>query len=584
MSAVSGWWNGQEDWVRTGPATVGAMMASSRRGREPHRSWASGHVVLAARSEPGQEGGPVVSHGAAGSVVVVVDGYVHGSRNPAQTMLDGYLAHKQAAAGRWVGAFAFAVWDGRTGELTLGRDRLGIKPLSYVLQDGGVVFASEVGALAAYPGIPLELDGAGFGALVTQLRPPGQGALRGMREVPPGTTVCFSAAGERRRRYWSLEAFTHTASIEETVGRMRVLLDEVVRDELGDADPAVLLSGGLDSSVLTGLVTEAAGRPPRTFTVSFGQTAAAIPDLPYAEEVVAFWHCDHERVTIEPDLLSQPGTLTDSLLAKDWPTPFGDKNITPYLFSRRVALRAPVALSGEGADAMFGGLGPEPGEKRELATFPWIARARAMGMPHGLGTGLLRADVLHDVGVPAYVDRLFAEALAEVPHVPGEGPVDRLGRQTDYLTATRLLEQTVLHSERMGTAAGLQLRFPFADHRLFTCLYNVPARWKSFDGREKSLLRAIGGPLVPPSVLSRRKVPYPITYDRGYKQALVQRLRALLDDSSAPVHPVLDLERAAGYVTTPRLLDRGGWLGRADVEMVLQLDAWLRHLHVRLAL
>ncbi|QDQ15181.1 asparagine synthetase B family protein [Streptomyces spectabilis] len=583
MSAVFGWWTHRGGLDRTGPAAIAAMVESSRRGG-PHRSWTSEHAVLAAGGDPAQENGPLVSRGTGSPVVVVVDGYLHGSRNPARTLLDGYLAENEVAAERWQGAFAFAVWDGRTGELVLGRDRLGIKPLSYMRQDDGVVFASEAGALAAHPDVPVELDGAGLSALLTQLRRPGHGTLRGMREVPPGTTVRFSAAGERRRRYWSLEAFPHTESREETIGQVRKLLDEVVHDDLGDADPAVLLSGGLDSSVLTGLVAEAVGRPPRTFTVSFGGTASAVPDLPYAEEVVRFWRCDHERVTIEPDLLSQPGTLTESLLAKDWPTPFGDKNITPYLFSRHVGSRTPIALSGEGADAMFGGLGPEADEKQVLTTFPWIARARAMGMPHGLGTGLLQAEVLRDIDIAEHVESRFAEALEEVPQVPGEDPVDRLGRQTDYLTATRLLEQTVLHSERMSAAAGLELRFPFADHRLFTLLYNVPARWKSFDGREKSLLRALGAPLVPPSVLSRRKVPYPITYDRGYKQALVERLRTLLNDPSAPVYTLLDREHAKRYVTTPRLLDRGGWLGRADVEMVLQLDAWLRHLRVRLAL
>ncbi|WP_172381182.1 asparagine synthetase B [Streptomyces sp. MNP-20] len=583
MSAIFGWWTHRGGLEQTGPAAVAAMAESSRRGG-PHRSWASGHAVLAAGGEPARENGPLESRGTGNPVVVVVDGYLHGSRDPARTLLDGYLAENEVAAERWRGAFAFAVWDGRTGELLLGRDRLGIKPLSYVRQDDGVVFASEVGALAAHPGVPRELDATGLSALLTQLRRPGHGTLRGMREVPPGATVRFSATGERRRRYWSLEAFPHTESRDETIRQVRTLLDEVVHDDLEGADPAVLLSGGLDSSVLTGLVAESVGRPPRTFTVSFGGTASAVPDLPYAEEVVRFWHCDHERVTIEPDLLSQPATLTDSLLAKDWPTPFGDKNITPYLFSRHVGRRTPIALSGEGADAMFGGLGPEADAKRVLTTFPWIARARAMGMPHGLGTGLLRADVLQDIDIAGYVDDCFAEALEEVPSVPGEDPVDRLGRQTDYLTATRLLEQTVLHSERMGSAAGLQLRFPFADHRLFTLLYNVPARWKSFDGREKSLLRALGAPLVPPSVLSRRKVPYPITYDRGYKQALVERLRTLLDDPSAPTYALLDREHAQRYVTTPRLLDRGGWLGRADVEMVLQLDAWLRYLRVRLAL
>ena len=150
--------------------------------------------------------------------------------------------------------------------------------------------------------------------------------------------------------------------------------------------------------------------------------------------------------------------------------------------------------------------------------------------------------------------------------------------------ATRLAEQAVNHSERLGAAAGLQIRFPFTDHRLFSYLYNVPPHLKRFDGREKSLLRAIARDLVPPSVLTRAKVPYPITYDAHYKASLVTRLRTLLDDATAPVRPLIDLPRAANVVENHRLLDRGGWFGRADVEMVLQLDGWLRRLRVRINL
>lgn len=584
MSVIFGWWTEQRDLQQSGAEAVAAMVEGSHRGQGPHRWWAAKHVVLATRGRPGQDTHPLVAKDSGGPIVVVVDGAMHGTENPAEEVLAGYLSADERATERWEGAFAFAIWDGRSGELILGRDRLGIKPLSYLSQDGGVIFASEVAAVAAHPDVVPELDGYGLISLLTQLRRPGQGALRGMREVPPGSTVRFSAGGERPNRYWSLDAFPHTLPINSTIEQIRALLDEAVRADLRAADPAVLLSGGLDSSVLTGLVAEATGRPPRTFTVTFGRTASAVPDLPYAEEVARLWACAHERVTIEPQRLSEPDTLADTSRIKDYPTPFGDKNITPYLFSRYVGQRTPVALSGEGADAMFGGLGPNPGEHQALTTFPWIARARAMGMPHGLGTGLFRTDLLHDVDVAGNVDVLFAEALAEVPHVAGESPIDRLGRQADYLTATRLLEQTVYHSERLSTAAGLQLRFPFADHRVFTYLYNVPARWKAFDGREKSLLRAAGRSVVPSSVLTRRKVPYPITYDRTYKAAIVDRLRELLDDSTAPVHQMIDRERAAQYLTKPRLLDRGGWLGRADVEMVLQLDSWLRHLDVRIAL
>ncbi|WP_406175047.1 asparagine synthase-related protein [Streptomyces sp. NBC_00996] len=142
----------------------------------------------------------------------------------------------------------------------------------------------------------------------------------------------------------------------------------------------------------------------------------------------------------------------------------------------------------------------------------------------------------------------------------------------------------MLHSERLGTAAGLQVRFPFTDHRLLSALFNVPAAMKSFDGREKSLLRALGRDVVPPSVLTRTKVPYPITYGSQYKAGLLDRLRELLDDSTAPARPLVDLPAIRRMTEDPALLDRGGWLGRADAEMVLQLDAWMRRLAVRIRL
>ncbi|MFD9736293.1 asparagine synthetase B family protein [Umezawaea sp. NPDC059074] len=519
-------------------------------------------------------------------VVVAFDGYLHGvaSGSEADVVLRDHLRWGEAAAERWEGAFAFAIWDGRTGELVLGRDRMGVKPLSFAVLDEGVVFASELAVLAVHPSVVPELDGRGLNALITQVRGPGLGVLRGVREVRPGTTVRFSRTGERHRRYWSLEAHPHDKSTADTVACVRELLVRIVADNLDDADPAVLLSGGTDSSVLTGLVAGALGRSPHTFTVTFGKGAAAVVDLPHAEEVARFWGTAHRTVVVEPVELSDPGTLNSALLAKDHPTPFGDKNITPYLFSRVVAARTSDALSGEGADALFGGLGPSPAPDRVLTTFPWIERARSFDARYGLGGGLFRQDLLRDTDIAGYLADRFDDAMAEVPRLAGESPVDRLGREVDYLTVTRLLEQTVHHSERLSTAAGLRLRFPFADHRLFSFLYDVPPRVKAFDGREKSLLRAAGRDLVPPSVLRRPKVPYPITYDKGYKAGLVVRLRALLDDSSAAVHDLLDLSSVVRYVENPRLLDRGGWLGRADVEMALQLNDWIQCLGVRVRL
>ncbi|MFE9426429.1 asparagine synthetase B family protein [Kitasatospora sp. NPDC006697] len=604
MSGITGWVDAVRD-LRDADLIAGRLTADlAVRGRRGDGSWHGPHAMLAQRTDAAWRGSarPAESRAPDGTLlaVAVCDGYLHdpdalwsalapgrpaGPDGPsaAELVLHAYLRWGAACPERLAGSFAFAVWDQRTGELLLARDRFGLKPLSYAPTEHGAVFSSDLAALAAHPLVTPEIDADGLCALLSQLRRPGHSALRGVREVPPGHTVRLGPDGERVRRYWALEARPHELDLEQTVRRVRELLDQVVADELRGVEPAVLLSGGLDSSVLTGLAATAAGAPPRAFTVAFGDTAAALLDRPYAQEVARFWQSAHQEVTVRPEQLSDPVTLAAVLAAKDYPSPFGDKNITPFLFSRQVAGQVPVVLSGEAADTVFGSLGGKVDEGHEFTTFPWIERARSWGQDHGMGTALFDRELLRGVDLDGYGDRLFRQARAEVPTLPGDSRVDRLGRQADHLTIHWLLEHAVHHSERLAAAAGLQVRFPFLDHRLVSFLYNVPVAMKWFDGHGKSLLRANAKGLVPESVLSRPKVPYPITYADSYKSALTGRIRALLDDSAAPVRPLVDLAGLRQVAADPALLDRGGWYGRANVEMVLQLDAWLRRLRVRVS-
>ncbi|MDH6115460.1 asparagine synthase (glutamine-hydrolyzing) [Kitasatospora sp. MAP12-15] len=604
MSGITGWVDSVRDLRDADAATARLTADLVARGGSGTGMWHSRHAVLAQRVDAAWTGSrepACVRQDGRPAAVAVCDGYLHNARelwsavgpgetaapegpSVAEVVLHAYLRWGAAAAQRLEGSFAFAVWDARGRELVLGRDRFGVKPLSYLPTEHGAVFSSDVAALAAHPLAAPEIDAEGLCALLTQLRSPGRGTLRGMREVPPGHTVHLTPEGETSRRYWVLEARPHELDLAQTIQQVRGLLDDAVAGELHGTEPAVLLSGGLDSSVLTGLAASASGTAPRTFTVAFGDTAAAVPDRPFAQDVVRFWNCRHEEVTVRPEELSDPVTLATVLAAKDYPSPFGDKNITPFLFSRRVAGHVPVALSGEAADTVFGSMGGRIDDDREFTAFPWIERTRTWGLEHGIGTALFDAELLRGVDVGGYCDRLFREASAEVPQLPGDSRQDRLGRQSDYLITTRLLEQAAHHSERLGATAGLQVRFPFLDHRLVSFLYNVPVHMKWFDGRGKSLLRTIAKDLVPESVLTRAKVPYPITYADSYKSALVQRLQTLLDDSTAPVRPLIDVAGVRQVVADPALLDRGGWYGRANVEMVLQVDAWLRRLRVRVSI
>ncbi|MEW1656762.1 asparagine synthase (glutamine-hydrolyzing) [Streptomyces sp. NPDC093707] len=613
MSGIAGWWDHQRDLTDEGFAVAAMTARLAARGRHGEGRWSERRLALGLRADGGDR------QAAAGPEVVMADGRTlgavvfdgaltnaaevraalaaagrpAGTRSDAGTVLHAVLAWGSGAAERLAGLFAFAAWDARSGELLLCRDRLGVKPLSYArLPGGGLAFASELAALLEHPLVPAELDLPGLCAVLSQVRAAGRSVLRGVHEVRPGHVVCVRADGVTERRYWGFEPRPHEEDLDGTVRTVRGLLEEAIDRDCGaggpdgPAVPAVLLSGGLDSSALAGVAAALRGGPPRTFTVDFGgDRAVPAPDRPFAEDVVRYLGSRHQDVLIAPGTLTDPVAEAAVLAARDAPNPFGDKNLTPYLFYRRVAERERVALSGEGADAVFGGPAgagePDGGPGR---TFPWIERARRLGMADGIGNGLFDAELLHQADLRGHCAARYEEARAEVPHLAGACDDDRRARETSYLTLTRLSEQTLQHSERLAAAAGLEVRFPFADHRLVDYLYNVPWRLKSCHGQEKDLLRVAARDVLPESVLTRRKVPFPIAYHPAYKQRLTDRLRALLADGSAPVRPLLDLSAARRVAEEPRLLDRGGWLGRADVESVLQLDAWLRRLPVRLVL
>ncbi|MFE0524944.1 asparagine synthetase B family protein [Streptomyces sp. NPDC058954] len=601
MAGIAGWTDRERDLTeeRVALARMGAQLVM--RARRDGAEWAGRRAGLVQRTDPAWRGSPapaeVREHGRT-IAVAVCDGYLRnatdlwnalggaglpGSEPPSvsEILVRGYLRWGVAMAERLEGLYAFAIWDERTGELLLGRDRIGIKPLSYALTGEGVVFASDVSVLAAHPLLTPEADADALCALFTLMREESRGALRGVREVPPACVLTFSGRRVRAHRYWQLEAHEHSMDLEATTKEADRLLRASVTADFAGHEPAVLLSGGLDSSVLTGLVATGTGARPVTSTVAFAHTTSRIPDRPFVEDVVRFWDCDHHDVVVGVDQVCDPVVLADVLAAKDYPSPWGDKNVTPYLMSRTLGGRSPVALSGEAADTMFGGLYGSLDDVGELNTFPWLEQARRFGVAHGIGTGLLDAELLRSLDVDGYLERVFRESVARVPVLPSDSPARRTVRRIDFLTVTRLLEQTMLHTERLGAAAGVEMRFPFADHALYTFMYNVPVPMKFTGGRTKSILRDLAADLVPPSVLDRKKSTFPALYDVRYKESVLHRLRALLDDSSAPVHAMVDKRAAARVVDDPRLLDRGGWFGRADVEMLFQLDAWLRRLRVR---
>ncbi|WP_433206055.1 asparagine synthase (glutamine-hydrolyzing) [Dactylosporangium sp. CS-047395] len=528
-------------------------------------------------------------------------GHVFRTDSDTEVMLHAYLEWGEDFVDRLNGMYAFGVWDVRREQLVLVRDRMGVKPLFYYTGvPGTVLFASEPKGVFAHPLAEAVVDAGGLRELLAFVKTPGHGIYRDLHEVVPGSLVRVDAEGLHHRQYWRPSYEEHRDDLDTTISTVRELLDDIVaRQTIADVPLCALLSGGLDSSAITALSQAAlSGRgegPLRSFAVDFvGQTEhfrpdpmRSTPDTPFVHDVVKHLSVDHEDIVLDAATLMDPLSRSAVVTAMDQPTFGGDLYTSLYLLFRSVREHSTVALSGEAADEVFGGYAwfHQPAVI-ERANFPWLAVFAPEDLPGNdlagdLSGGALDRDVLDSLRMAEYRDAAYRTAIAEVDHGDDPDPRNRRMREISYLHLTRFVQILLDRKDRMSMAHGLEVRVPFCDHRLVQYVYNTPWSMKTFDGREKSLLRAAAADALPASVVSRVKSPYPSTQDENYERALREALLSVTIDS--PAADLLDPAKVAALASAPYEHD-GFAPVRRQIEQCLALDLWLRHNSVRLEL
>ncbi|KUN82835.1 asparagine synthase (glutamine-hydrolyzing) [Streptomyces griseoruber] len=527
-------------------------------------------------------------------------GHEFRTESDTEVVLHAYLEWGAGFAERLTGIYAMAVWDPRTEELLLVRDRMGVKPLYYWPTPDGVLFGSEPKAILAHPDTEAVVDAEGLREIFGIVKTPGHAVFRGMYEVKPGTLLRFSRSGQEETRYWRLTARPHTDDLDTTIGRVRSLLEDIVAEQLvADVTVGTLLSGGLDSSAVTALAARATaegaddGGSPRVlaFSVDFkghgerfrSNVQWTDPDTPFAIEVARHVGAEHVVVELDnADVLDQD--VRDRVLrAQDLPVSTGDMEYSLLVLCRALKERMTVALSGEAADELFGGYTwfHDP-QAVEAETFPWHHPFEKAG-----GIGALRTIGLWGrLGLTEYVKRRYAEALEEVPRLAGDDRREERMRELTYLNLTRWENFLLDRKDRISMATALEVRVPFTDHRLVEYVYNAPWAMKSFDGREKSLLRAAMRGVLPDSVLDRKKNPYPSTQDAAYEEAVRERVRAAVAEDDAPVLKLASREEIGRLLDAPEgTYSMGGpWSARAVLERLVEFNNWVRLHDVRVDL
>jgi asparagine synthase (glutamine-hydrolysing) len=603
MCGITGWVSFDRDLTAEATTLHAMTETMACRGPDDRGTWtqgpaALGHRRLAIIDLPGGRQ-PMSVDTPEGTVALVYSGEAYnftelrrelqgrGHRfttdSDTEVVLHGYLEWGDAVAERLNGMYAFAVWDGRHDKLVMIRDRMGIKPFYYHPTPDGVLFGSEPKAILANPLARRRVTLDGLRELFVMVKTPGHAIWDGMREVEPGTVVTVDRSGLSTRVYWQLQTRAHTDDRDTTIATVRSLLDDIVRRQLvADVPRCTLLSGGLDSSAMTALAARqlaAQGEKVRSFAVDFvGQTDNFVadelrgtPDTPFVHDVAELAGTDHQDIVLDAQSLADPAVREQVIRARDLPAGLGDMDASLLLLFRAIREKSTVALSGESADEVFGGyLQFFDEEARRADTFPWLA---TMGRHFGEDAGVLRPDLSKSLDLESYIADGYRTAVAGIERLDGESDFEYRMRQMSHLHLTRFVRALLDRKDRMSMAVGLEVRVPFCDHRLVEYVYNAPWALKSFDGREKSLLREAAADVLPRSVYERVKSPYPSTQDPQYARALQDQARELL---AQPAHPVFDLvDRDRLRRAAEREAPVSTQAARRGLERALDLAQWL---------
>ncbi len=600
MCGITGWVGYSRD-LRQERRTIDAMTETMAcRGPDASGIWtdqnaALGHRRLAVIDLPGGTQ-PMAIPTPAGDVAMVYSGEAYNftelrgelqqaghkftTSSDTEVVLRGYLQWGDAVADRLNGMYAFAIWDSRDRKLVMIRDRMGIKPFYFYRTSDGVLFGSEPKAILANPLAKRVVGVDGLRELFVPVKTPKQAIWQGMAEVEPGTIVTVDDRGIRERTYWRLESKLHTDDRDTTVARVRELLDDIVRRQLvADVPECVLLSGGLDSSAITALSARELSEPVRTFAVDFVDQAENFKpsemrqtmDTPYVHDVAEHVHSDHTDIVLDHNQLSDLDLRRKVVRARDLPLGLGDMDASLYLLFKAIRQQSTVALSGESADEIFGGYRQFHDPRvQQTDAFPWIAIGDGPIDPTG---EILTPAVRSAVDLDTYMRERYTEAVAEVTRLDDEDDFTHRMRVMNYLHLTRFVRILLDRKDRMSMAVGLEVRVPFCDHRLVEYVYNTPWSQKTYDGREKSLLRGATRDVLPESVVNRVKSPYPSTSDPQYGAAIQAHAKDLYGSGDDLLFSLIDpakLEHLIGL--DPHNLAP---VERTRIERVLDLAVWI---------
>ncbi len=516
-------------------------------------------------------------------------GYNFTTSSDTEVLLYAYIHYGTECTKKLNGIYAFCIWDSMRQRAFLCRDHFGVKPLFYTFKGDTLVFGSEIKALLKYPGINAEVSKTGLQEIfaISPARTPGVGVFKNINELRPGHFIIHSRAGTVTKQYWKLESFMHNDSYEQTIEKVRELVfDSIQRQLISDVPIATLLSGGLDSSIITAigaLEKKKAGEKLCTYSFDYKDNSKYFKPSDFQPDSDSVWvkrmseEFNTNHTYLECDNGELLDLLNDCVDAKDLPG-MADVDASLLYFCRRIKNNHTVILSGECSDEIFGGYPWFRSEKAfNTHAFPWCYDL-------SMRNNILKRDVKDVLELENYSFSRYSQSLREVPTFFLDTPEEKRRREISWLNLNWFMTNLLDRKDRMSMASGLEVRVPFCDYRLVQYVWNIPWEMKNKNNVSKNILREAAKGLLPDDVLYRKKSPYPKTHNPLYEKLVKERLLDTISNPNAPILMLCDYDKLTAACTDT--FDYGkpffGQLmaGPQFIGYILQVNYWLESYHI----
>lgn len=458
---------------------------------------------------------------------LIAQGYAFFSHSDTEVILKAYHAWGDDCVKRFHGMFAFVLWERDAGRVFCARDRLGIKPFYYANVKDGFRFASSLPALVQSGGVDTSLDPVALHHYMHfhSVVPPPHTLLSGVRKLPPATTLAIEPNGQRRQRtYWEIEYGPQEGDAERSEEEwqeltLAALRKAVERRLVADVPVGVLLSGGVDSSLIVGLLAEAGQHGLQTFSIGFESVNEEKGDeFDYSDIIAQRFDTTHHKIVVDakdtlPSMEACVRAMAEPMVSHDV--------IGFYLLSREVARHVKVVQSGQGADEVFGGYHWYPPLME--STDPVNDYARVFcDRDHAEYARAIMPEYLSEDFSRAFIQKHFEQSGAR-------HPVDKALRMD---TCIMMVDDPVKRVDNTTMAWGLEARVPFLDHEVVELAARMPAELK-VRGGGKHVLKEAARRVIPSEVIDRPKGYFPVPALKYIRGEYLAFMKDILDQPAA---------------------------------------------------